>query len=538
MSYYTSYYKVHDGVVNENDSNATVKISRTGNTSYRERVYLKEYSDSARDYSDYRFNSQWVTFERGQTEANVRLNLIDDSSIEGDEKFRIHGYQYSNYYTERDWNNNNCFSDTSYVRWADRDGYITIKDDDPVVKPPGITRTIDATTVSEGGSKASFTYKLDSRPWDDVVITLSNSDDTEVELNKTRLVFTADNWNQAQTVVATGLSDRLVDGTQQAVISHQITSKDFDYAPRQDGTGGVSLSNVVLSNLDADRNPTIYGDRGYTYNDVITSSDFYEPGKTGDGNDRVYSGYGRDQVWGGYGNDRIMGGYDDDVLHGDQGNDQLYGEYGDDRLFGGAGNDLIDGGQGADYMSGGAGNDTYYVDNSGDVIDDKGSASDEDTIILQNSVRFKLNRNIENATGSSGGDTLTGNGSANELVGNGGSDTLIGAAKSDTLIGGAGNDKLVGGSGADDITGGAGNDRLIGSGGSDTLNGGSGKDTYVLQRGSGFDVIEHFTNADQVTVKGFNDDRVSVVEKGGDALLYAKSDLLARVVDGAGMNII
>ena len=157
---------------------------------------------------------------------------------------------------------------------------------------------------------------------------------------------------------------------------------------------------------------------------------------------------------------------------------------------------------------------------------------------LQNSVRFKLNRNIENATGSSGGDTLTGNGSSNELIGNGGSDTLIGAANSDTLIGGAGNDKLVGGSGADDITGGAGNDRLIGSGGSDTLNGGSGKDTYVLQRGSGFDVVEHFTNADQVTVKGFNDDRVSVVEKGGDALLNAKGDLLARVVDGAWMNII
>ena len=84
---------------------------------------------------------------------------------------------------------------------------------------PGITRTIDTSTVSENGHQATFTYVLNSRPWDDVVITLSNSDDTEVSLDKTRLVFSSDNWSQAQTVVATGLSDRLVDGTQQAVMA-------------------------------------------------------------------------------------------------------------------------------------------------------------------------------------------------------------------------------------------------------------------------------------------------------------------------------
>ena len=51
-------------------------------------------------------------------------------------------------------------------------------------------------------------------------------------------------------------------------------------------------------------------------------------------------------------------------------------------------------------------------------------------------------------------------------------------------------------------------------------------------------MIEHFTNADQVTVQGFNDNRVRVVDQGDDAFLYAKGDLLAKVVGGAGMNII
>ena len=413
----------------------------------------------------------------------------------------------------------------------------TVLDLQPTMNP-GITRTINTTTVSENGHQATFTYKLNSRPWEDVVITLSNSDETEVSLNRTQLVFTADNWNQAQTVVATGLSDRLVDGTQQAVISHTIRSNDFDYAPRRDGTGGISISNIVLSNLDADQHQTLYGDRGYTYNDRLNG---------GDGDDRLYGVYGRDQLSGGYGNDRIYGGYDDDVLHGDQGNDQLYGEYGDDRIFGGSGNDLIDGGQGADYMSGGAGNDTYYVDNSGDVIDDRGSSNDEDTIILQNSVRYKLGSSVENGTGTNGSDTLIGNNSSNELVGNagndvltgqGGRDVLTGGSGTDTISGGGGTDRLIGGSSADTLIGGGGSDRLDGGSGSDTMTGGSGRDTFVLRRGTGYDIVEDFSNRDQITVQGFNDNRVRVVERDGDALLYAKGDLLARVVDGAGMNII
>ena len=37
-------------------------------------------------------------------------------------------------------------------------------------------------------------------------------------------------------------------------------------------------------------------------------------------------------------------------------------------IFGNTGNNLIDGGAGADIMTGGAGNDTYFVDNVGDVV--------------------------------------------------------------------------------------------------------------------------------------------------------------------------
>src|SRR6185312_4261994 len=44
-------------------------------------------------------------------------------------------------------------------------------------------------------------------------------------------------------------------------------------------------------------------------------------------------------------------------------------------LTGNAGNNVINGGLGADNMRGLAGNDTYYVDNAGDVVDESAAGS-------------------------------------------------------------------------------------------------------------------------------------------------------------------
>ena len=63
------------------------------------------------------------------------------------------------------------------------------------------------------------------------------------------------------------------------------------------------------------------------------------------------------------------------VHHGNDGNEQVYGEFGVDQLYGCAGNDLIDRRQGADFILVSAGDETYYVDHSGDVINDQGLAT-------------------------------------------------------------------------------------------------------------------------------------------------------------------
>lgn len=126
-------------------------------------------------------------------------------------------------------------------------------------------------------------------------------------------------------------------------------------------------------------------------------------------------------------------------------------------LTGNAGNNVIDGGIGADRMIGGLGDDTYYVDDSGDVVVDTGGI---DTVYA--SVSFTLSGGIENLILIGDGNIDgSGNTLANILTGNYRDNILTGSSGTDTLIGNGGNDTLNGSSGADVMQGGTGNDTYI-----------------------------------------------------------------------------
>jgi Ca2+-binding RTX toxin-like protein len=129
-------------------------------------------------------------------------------------------------------------------------------------------------------------------------------------------------------------------------------------------------------------------------------------------------------------------------LTGTPGNDELYGLGGADNLVGDAGNDLLDGGAGADLMNGGAGNDSYVVDDVGDVVVESSTTGGTDRVF--SSVSFVLGNNLEELvlTGAAGVNG-TGNAQANRLSGNSGNNVLDGQAGIDTFAGGAGDDTYV-----------------------------------------------------------------------------------------------
>jgi serralysin len=134
----------------------------------------------------------------------------------------------------------------------------------------------------------------------------------------------------------------------------------------------------------------------------------------------------------------VTGSAFDDFLTGDSLNNLL---------IGGAGNDTLDGGPGADTMIGGPGNNTYYVDNVGDVVKSRGGGTDTVLTTLNN---YTLPNKVTILTFIGSGDfTGTGNAAANVITGGAGNDILDGGGGNDTLIAGAGADTLTGGSGAD-----------------------------------------------------------------------------------------
>ncbi len=178
------------------------------------------------------------------------------------------------------------------------------------------------------------------------------------------------------------------------------------------------------------------------------------------------------------------------VIFGNSGNNHLFGNAGNDTLSGGLGNDVLDGGSGVDLMTGGAGNDSYYVDNAADIVDelsDGGAGID--------TIYSSIHLNLGWAVVKGVVENLTLTGTAN--------------------INGAGNAL------ANTIIGNSGNNILYGGGGNDTLTGGAGKDVFVFDT-----ALNATTNVDKITDFSVVDDTISLAKSIFTAL-GAKGELAA-----------
>jgi trimeric autotransporter adhesin len=279
------------------------------------------------------------------------------------------------------------------------------------------------------------------------------------------------------------------------------------------------------------------------------------------------------------------------------GSGTLDGGAGDDYIIvlGGTGDHVLIGGAGIDTLSGG-GNDTYYVDNSLDVVVEREN-SGYDTVMAY--ADYTLSSDIEelqlhgsaiSGTGNDLGNKIIGNASGNNLQGAGGNDTLDGSSGADTMAGGIGDDSYYVNSTTDRVTelasegidtiyasvswtlnanverlvlmgsaargvgnaldnviqGNAANNNLNGGNGSDTLTGGAGTDQFVLAHGNtGVDTITDFVRGtDQIVLSGFDfsslEDGYTLVIDGGPVdelatLLYnTATGVLSFDEDGTG----
>ena len=265
-----------------------------------------------------------------------------------------------------------------------------------------------------------------------------------------------------------------------------------------------------------------------------------------------------------------------DAING-TGNDQA------NTLTGNSSNNILNGGLGADFMRGGLGNDTYIVDDAGDVVSElAGQGTDR----VLSAISYTLGAAVETLilTGTAAIDG-TGNLFANILFGNSGANILDGGAGADTMNGGLGNDtyivdnagdvvfensaaggtdevqssgsvtlgsnienliltgpNAINGTGnnlANNLTGNGAANILDGSFGADTMTGGLGNDTYVIDNvgdvaieaaGEGTDTVQTSLNH----ALGVNFERLVLTGTGN---IEGTGNALANILTGnSGAN--
>ncbi|MDP6297881.1 MAG: hypothetical protein QF388_00535, partial [Acidimicrobiales bacterium] len=118
-------------------------------------------------------------------------------------------------------------SDDNFDDLADETVSATTTDDD--VAGFTIVESDGSTEVDESGTTDTFTIVLDAEPPEDVVLSVTSGDVTEVTVNPGSITFTNENWDTPQTITTTGIDDvGIIDGSQISDITVAIVQEASD----------------------------------------------------------------------------------------------------------------------------------------------------------------------------------------------------------------------------------------------------------------------------------------------------------------------
>lgn len=415
--------------------------------------------------------------------------------------------------------------------------------------------------LSVNNGNNTYTFKDGTRYWEAIndtggidTITYSGSENSTINLNPGKFSSLSESI-----YFSGGKSSRAT-----VTIGPNVIIENANGGIGNDTLIGNTVANVLNGGVGRD---TMYGFKGGDTYYVNDPGDIVDESVSGsDGTDTV-----RSSISFSLANTKVAKGSVENLIllgssalsgTGNALNNTIVGNSGSNVLTGNAGNDVLNGSVGRDAMRGGSGNDTYYVDNTGDVVDEGLSGSNgADTIrssisfslantkVVKGSVEHLILAGTANISGTGNAlhNTIIGNSGANLLTGNAGNDTLNGGLGRDTMRGGAGSDSYYvdnagdivdesqsGSNGTDTVrssislslassatakgavenlvllgsaslsgTGNALNNVISGNSGNNALSGGSGND--VLSGGSGNDILNGGSGRDTMRGGAGND---------------------------------
>ena len=375
------------------------------------------------------------------------------------------------------------------------------------------------------GTGSGISYVRLFRDVDDLIVSYGDTDSISI-----KDYFAAQASKEVDSILfSNGTGYSLVDMVRYMPIN--VVTSGTDYL------GGSNRNDILAGGDGNDQlygfggDDTLSGDADNDYLDGAFGNDYLDGG---DGADTLVGGMGDDtyvvdnlgdyvKEENGAGTDTVLlsityplGGWRTDdlenfVLTGTAAND-AYGTAFNNTLTGNSADNILNGAMGADTMIGGGGNDTYVVDDIGDVVvENVGEGIDT----VESSLTYILPDNVENLT-LSGFDAIdgTGNELSNVLFGNSAANILYGAAGNDTLDGGGGTDTLIGGTGDDAY--------IIGH----YIVAGSASNVVVESAGEGTDTVQSW-----VTITSL-DDNVENLMLIGNADIDGVGNALDNVLHG------
>jgi Ca2+-binding RTX toxin-like protein len=580
---------VDDALVAEGDGyiDVMVRLSAPG-----QGVVTVNYSmgnGTAAYGSDFVYDTGTISFGPGETTKVVRIEILDDISVEALENFTFYlssasGATIAKPTTSIGIVDNDTVGVNVYSFGRSDDVYTIVASNDVIVENPG------------GGTdlaRSSVTYTLRANVEN---LTLTGSNAINGTGNGLHNLITGN--GAANTLRGEGGNDTLNGGAgADAMIGG--TGNDV-YTVDNAGDGITELAGGGTDRVESSRNYslgtqlenlTLIGTaaigNGNSLNNVIIGNAVANTLNGGAGNDTLNGAAGADTMIGGTGNDTMVvdnagdvvtegsGGGTDTVLSsrgyilgayvenltltgsaaingiGNTLNNTIVGTSAANRLDGGAGNDTLNGGAGADTLIGGAGNDTLVIDNAGDVITEAASGG---TDTVQSSRSYTLTANLEHltltgasaidGTGNTGNNALTGNAAGNTLTGLAGNDVLNGGGGADRLIGGTGNDTYVVDHSGDIVT-------ELAGGGTDTVQSsrtyqlGSNVENLVLIgtaaiHGTGNTLDNRITgNAAANTLNGAGGDDTMAGGAGNDTyVVNASGDVVSEAAGGGSADLV
>ena len=135
---------------------------------------------------------------------------------------------------------------------------VTVTDSDT----RGVTISETALTFNEGGT-ATYTVVLHTQPTDDVTVTPSRTDDSDMDVTVSNaLTFSTGNWNTPQTVTISAAEDNDA-SNDMATITHTVSGADY---------GSVTATSVVVTVTDSDTRGVTISETALTFNEGGTAT--------------------------------------------------------------------------------------------------------------------------------------------------------------------------------------------------------------------------------------------------------------------------